>query len=543
MTKENSWSLGFDPGMAGLAAFSLAKQVARRHPLARLLTLANALARSRAMRGPIPTHTPGGSTEELNPGWGVMGRHCNVDEVWFGYGEWTPGDWTCHEPTNFCSAPPGFPITHSFDPAQSIITGFEAGEPVFLGVCIFRPGTVYQRSSGTEPFGFTRSPGVNVPFRWPSHIDTFPDEFPEDETEREVAPGEPPREPPRRPPLDPWEPPPREPPNWDRPKERPWEENPWDDWVPLPARPAPPFSPRPYFPPTWPSRPPLTPPEYTPGEDMPQEWPEQAPVPNAPPKPWAPVPVPYPAAPGLPSFSPEGEPVRGPLPGPGPGPSPGPAPGPNPKPWERPNDRVVLSPDGRWRSRAPHVNMPPGPREREIKLHFRTQVPIVRKLGELTEYCDAVDGMWDALPNEVKAKYDSTVFLRRINPRLFTENEGVPSLLSEAAKGNWAHYKTGRKKRFDGAEWHKARKSFNDRNAAEPNPLFRSKWGRKATCQVKAKAVYDNLDKLANQEAMGEVLKNWILNEIQDRTYGKAGQGAASLSKQTNQPFGWGSRF
>ena len=228
------------------------------------------------------------------------------------------------------------------------------------------------------------------------------------------------------------------------------------------------------------------------------------------------MPVPFPVAPELPRVSPDGDPIRGPGPSPAPSPRPAlprPAPGVDtqPKPWERPNDRIVFDPaGGTWRNRRPHVTMPPAVGEKEIKPrgYWRLQVPLVRALGRATEYCDAVDSFFDALPDAVKAKYDFQA-LRKLK----------------------------------GKEFVKARKAFNERNEKEKNPLMRSKWGRKATCQVKARAIYENLNHLNKPEAFKEAIKNLLKNEFQDQAIGRLGQGANELSRQTGRELGWGARL
>lgn len=546
MTNERgqSWSRGFDPGTAGMAVATMASLAFRNHPIGRIATLAKLLLRQNALRGPMPTHRPAGSDGNggLPAGWSSTEACGGADERW---SEGHTGPLGTCTSWPFVFGPPGVSDTTALNPAQPNITGWRYPEPGLRPDSTFWDVTRhYQRVSGTEPFAWAPDR------RW---IPLVPDT---------VEPPKKPFEPTRKP--------------GDRPKDRPKR----SPARPVPARPGPrPYGPRPGpftpgpsepgSPGPWPGVPgpgpgprphrPLSPRRPVFPDLPPQENP-QAPGynPLEPSGPGAPAPVPYPLVPGMPDLGPDGEPIRGPVVRPRPAydpaphvpvpviDTPPPLPGTNDpptKPWERPNDRVVSDPQfGTWKDREPHKNMPPLHRHKEIKFYFRVQTPVVKKLGEATEYCDLAESLFKALKPETRAKYDSREFLHNKRPNLLTENEGIPSLVSEAFKGNWAHYKTGIRPKPKGADWAKMRQAFNQRNAETPDPLMRSKWGRKPTCQVMARAVYENFHELQNQEQAGEAFWNIIQNEAEDRGIGKLGKGAADFSKATKNWLGLGAR-
>ena len=493
-----------------------------------MYTLAEALARHLAqrglMRGPVPTFARKETAPTMPPGWTRTKLCGGADQ----YAVWGAVATTCGtQPFNLPgdSFPP--PISAPFYTLE-YVSDFIPGQ------VIARRTWQYSRVFGAPNFNTGYAPGADIPIPFspyspdPDHMDPG-HEYPQ---------------------YDPWRAPlPLMPPSPFPPEEPPYEltpELPQTSPQGDPLR-GPVENPRPYQP--WPeapspSAPPWPEPRTNPG---PGPSPSPSPRPGGPNKPDTPTPVTTPDEeidytwePEVPDKKKkpkkERDEEKDPVTEPPPGTS---APPDTPlKPWEREVDwRVTYEPNAEPRAdRERHKNLPPvRGKEKEIKTFFRLQVPIVKALGQATEYCDLVDSMWKALPKETRQKYDSTEFLRKEHPKL-------PELFKEAALGNFAHYRTGVKDdRPKGKAWHDARKAFNERNK-NAKPGFKSNWGRKATCQVKALAVWENMDKLANDKAMGELFWNIIGNEFEDRAIGKLGKGAAKHSNQTGQPLGWQGR-
>lgn len=521
---QNSWSLAFDPGAGiGLAAWALsqASKIARQTPAGRAFTVGQALAQHLARRGiargSLPEiASPSARAEQIPAGWMQTRQWCSgggTNLVGAGYAG-TNGVCT----SNFFAPPtyPGGPGHPPPTPASTVVSEWKKAVGSNTN---WNPHRQWNRTSGTLRFYIRREYDAPVTFNPmpPGYYEELPFYVPWS-----------------MPQVDPWTAPaPNSPPNPLPPEPVPFEFAP--DALPQvspqgdPLR-GPTTSPAPYEP--WP---------------MPQYWP--TPAPNVPGPHHHPGPGPTPPADPMPS-DPDRQPIPGPVGQPHPQPTPIPVPDrapfpdlepvPPKTPWEREVDwRITYEPGTEpFADRLPHKNLPPvRGKEKEIKTYFRTQVPIVRALGELTETCDIIDSFFDALPPEVKAEYDSTEFLRIKKPN-------IGELIDKAIEGDWMHFKTYRDKaprNFEGKKWHDARRKFNERNK-NAHPLMRSKWGRKATCHVKAQAIFDHADKFANQDAMQKVMENWFLNEIQDRGIGKLGKGAAQHSNQTGQQLGWQSR-
>lgn len=522
---QNSWSLAFDPGAGGVAlamwALTQASNIARKTPAGRAFTLGQALAKHLArrglMRGMVPTY---GKTDiTMPPGW-TRTKLCGGPETYTVNGAVSG---TCGQ------QPYNLPGT-SFPPAISAPFYSLSYQSDFIpGQIIARRSWQYGRVLGAPLFSSGYAPGVPVHFQ-PSRITDYPD---------------PTRIPEEMPAYDPWKAPlPLMPPDPFPPEAPPYHETPelpqtGPDGKPLRG---PSDNPRPYQP--WPDSPPHYDPWPAPHENPgPGPDPAPQPRPGGPGAPDLPLPVGTPDEeidwtwePELPDKKkkpdredPGVDPVTQPPPG-----TAAPPDRDKLKLWERETDwRVTFEPkaDPRW-DREPHKNLPPvRGKEKEIKLYMRLQVPIVKALGRITEGCDAIDALFKALPDEIRQEVDSTEFLRKTRP-------GLGELVDQAVKGNWGHYKTGiQDKRPKGKAWHDARRRFNERNKRMP-PGMRSEWGKKATCQAKYWAVDSNLDKLANQAAMAEALKNLLLNEVEDRSIGKLGKGAAKFNRQ--QGFGLG---
>lgn len=511
---QQGWATGFSGAdalgvAAGLAAFAF-----RNTPAGRALALARLIARATRARGPLPTHTP--SKARPPSGWRVNGQWCDppeeyfssavVNEIVYPYG-------SC--PIFLFTAPNNPPPAYA--PTDTRVVSWKYDSAWFPGQDWYAPVKDYRRDTGFEPFApptRTPIPAPLRPFLPPEHKPYKP--------------------PPKRyqPPRRPYRPTP------DRPKREPVK--------PVPARPGRvPYGPArsPWGPKApegpdatpGPERPwlPLGPPRRGPLHDMPQESPWDAPGVTTPGSPGAPAPTPYRFAPTLPNISPDGTWLRGPTNAPrlpeaenvpwvDAPPVPAPEPSKQPPvpparvtaddPVSRANDRTVFEPGRPLRfDRYRHYNMPPRrKREREIKpgSPFRVQVPLVRAIAQGTEVCDGVEQFFDALPEHIKAKYD---------------------------------YRALRK--LKGKAYAKAREAFNKRNELEKNPLFRSKWGRKATCQVQARAVWENISYLNSQDKMLEVIKNLVTNEIEDQLIGELGKGATKHSIQTKQQLGWNNKL
>lgn len=556
----------FAAGPALASAAALAVALGSQHPGVRAARLALALARAlraaNAMRGPMPQVSLGkkptsAQAETIPAGW-VKTLECNQPRVWRR---------TINTSYGACASHFGFAAVPADQPG-SLTSVTTYGN--FVGS--FAPiAAQFQRTSGTNTWSYSPAvtgvagkyaPPTNDPEEeWKPWIPQLqpeeapapnapPDPFPPLPAPYDLAPdlpthspaGDPMRGPTETPRLGPGDMPPIfnplrfiviVPQGFGKPYAP----------VPnIPLTPIPPnrdIGPSPVAPPE-PERafPPLPAPNPAPDpapdvQPVPQEEFQPLPVTDLPPV-GEPLYQPGPSPIQDPRHWPGYEPVPFPMPSPRPAPSPRPIdrPVPAPRPWERPSENIRWDPQvgpQPVKDRLPHKNLPPRATEREIKTKWRTQVPLVRLLGEATEYCDLIDSLFDALPDMTKAKYDSTVFLRN-------EKMKLPELVWEAAKGNFTLGNKGKK--ITGKDWHAARKAFNERNE-KVAPAFRSKWGRKATCQTKARAVYENWEELANDQAMGEVFKNIIKNEFEDRAIGKLGKGAAQFNnKVSKSPLG-----
>lgn len=504
-TGPGGTGLGTAAGTEALVR-ALARTALRNTPAARAAQLARALARALAKRGPLPTHRNNGETGGLPAGWRVAYEDCGGSSTAYSDG-WTGTPGACQ---SFAFV---FGDPQMGNPNYPYVQGWRKQQPGYVWPNYHDTTWKYERTTGSEPFAFSPPAPRVVPVpdpAWPIPL-TSPQPLPLRPRPQRVT----------APPLNPWEPP-------QLPNERP-----------------------------------LT--------DVPLE-------------------VPWKFTPDLPTTSPDGEPIRGPfpganpgpggapstisepfedaeewnraLPGPGPGPKPGPWPGPlsgvGPQraPWQRPNARVSASPETNVRrNNNAHNTLPPyrGTHEKKPLIKARTAAMVAKALGRVTEGCDVVDAAFGALPLSIQQQYDSTKFLRG-KPLSSPSDDfagnaghGAGSSSSPGSPGGGSGGSSGgnsntaksgysANRQYSGRTFAQKRKAYNDKQKSLP-PWAKSKWGRKATCQAKAKAVYDNLDSMSDKKFM----KDLIISQGSDIGIGIVGKGAADHAKQTGRTYGWSS--
>lgn len=395
----------------------------------------------------------------LASGWQRTRTHCGGAEDWFG-----PNNL----PDGFCNLNTSNPgVTCPDLSAEVGIIGAHSGvtsyaclgpDPVFTTRVNYRPSFGYQRLSGTEPWRNPDevSPGIlPTPARAP--INPLPAIIPQVLPEAAPAPGTPQPEPapvpynfvPWLPTESPVHSPIRGPSRPVRPRRNPYR-------VPRPVR-RPTRRPTPNRRPHYPDR-------------IPRPAPTEPPLTEPRRDPWF---IPFPEIPPLADDDLGVEPS----------PETTPEPIPAPSPELVPSSNVEFLPGRKPRVRRGfHRLRRPGKRTREKKIFFGTsrEYFVVRGINSATEYCDFVDALYDALPQEIRDRV-------------------------EADRGKLP-------------EW------------------FHRSPGMNVPCHVKAQAVWENLNALDGHKA----LTNLALNQVIDFVFGRAGKAAGEVGRAIGAPVGLG---